>query len=267
MSAVELESMEDTRPRSIRFVRKGALIPETYAAARHWEPALSMEQNIARIRAENLIGAPSAAWLQDVTQTLAARFRHGGGLEPLVILAKANLPVEQWRACLLWHLGQQDAMWFDFLTTWLYDAHRNGVVRMRTEDVEPFVIAQTAGRAVRGKGLTADSINRVAQDLLRMAAAFGLLRGKLIREFAGYHLADVSLLYVLHALAEREANGQRILEAPEWRMFFLNSADVEQELLRLHQFQRLDYQTAGSLIQLRLPYPSLKAYAEGVANG
>lgn len=35
MSAVELERMDDPRPRSIRFVRKGALIPETYAAARH----------------------------------------------------------------------------------------------------------------------------------------------------------------------------------------------------------------------------------------
>lgn len=267
MSAVELQRMEDPRPRSIRFVRKGALIPETYAAARHWDQACSVEQNIARIRAENLIGASSAAWLQDVTQTLAARFRQGAGLKELVILAQSNLPIEQWRACLLWHLGQQDAMWYDFLTTWLYPAYRNGVVQIRTEDVEPFVVAQTAGRAARGRGLTTDSVNRVARDLLGMATAFGLLRGKLIREFAGYHLADTSLLYVLHALAEREANGQRIVETPDWQMFLLSVADVEQELLRLHQFQRLDFQVAGSLIQLGLPYPNLIAYAESVAHG
>jgi len=266
MSAVELQLLDTSRPRSIRFVRKGALIPETYAAARHWDRTRSVDANIARIRAENVIGAGSAAWLHDVTNTLAARFRSGGGLEPLVALAQSGLPIEHWRDCLLWHLGQQDAMWFDFLTTWLYPAYGNGAVHMQTEDVEPFVITQTSGRAARGKGLTADSVNRVARDLLGMAAAFGLLRGKLVREFAGYHLADMGILYVLHALAQREANGQRIIEAPEWQMFLLSASDVEQELLRLHQFQRLDYQVAGSLVQLRLPYPSLLAYVESAAH-
>jgi len=49
-------------------------------------------------------------------------------------------------------------------------------------------------------------------------------------------------------------------------MFLLSASDVEQELLRLHQFQRLDYQVAGSLVQLRLPYPSLLAYVESAAH-
>ena len=43
---------------------------------------------------------------------------------------------------------------------------------------------------------------------------------------------------------------------------FLQPADVEQELLRLHQFRKLEYHVAGSLVQLSLPYASSSEYAE-----
>ena len=45
-------------------------------------------------------------------------------------------------------------------------------------------------------------------------------------------------------------------------MFLMRPADVERELLRLHQFRKLDYQVAGSLVQLALPCASAREYAE-----
>ena len=38
--------------------------------------------------------------------------------------------------------------------------------------------------------------------------------------------------------------------------------DVERELLRLHQYRKLSYESAGSLGQLTLPFPTALAYAE-----
>jgi hypothetical protein len=38
--------------------------------------------------------------------------------------------------------------------------------------------------------------------------------------------------------------------------------DVEREILRLHQYRKLDYQVAGSLAQLRLPCRSAPEFAE-----
>ncbi|RUW87272.1 DUF1819 domain-containing protein, partial [Mesorhizobium sp. M8A.F.Ca.ET.023.01.1.1] len=37
---------------------------------------------------------------------------------------------------------------------------------------------------------------------------------------------------------------------------------VERELLHLHQVRRLDYQVAGSLVQLSLPCTNSREYAE-----
>jgi hypothetical protein len=45
-------------------------------------------------------------------------------------------------------------------------------------------------------------------------------------------------------------------------MFLMRSADVEHELLRLHQFKKLGYEVAGSLVELRLPCASSGEYAE-----
>ena len=63
---------------------------------------------------------------------------------------------------------------------------------------------------------------------------------------------------------EQPAPG-RIVGALDWRMFLMRPADVERELLRLHQFRKLEYQVAGSLVQLSLPCASSREYAERMA--
>ena len=47
-------------------------------------------------------------------------------------------------------------------------------------------------------------------------------------------------------------------------MYLLRPADVEQEILRLHQFRKVHYEAAGSIVQLSLPQPSALAYAEAM---
>ncbi len=254
----------DQRRISTRLIRKGALIEETYSAFRAWDLSKDLKANWARLRSENPIGASNSAWLREIVSTLSSRFRRTTEVAPLVVLARGGFPLATWRACLLWHVGQQDALMHDFLCDWLFDDYRAGVPRIRTDDVVPFVIEQTAGKLARGAGLSTYGQQRAARDLLRMAADFGLLKGRAVREFTGYRLPDQAFLYVLHALLEQEQSPQRAIEAPEWRMFLVSPADVEHELLRLHQFQRVEYHAAGSLIQLTLPAPSLLAYAESL---
>ncbi len=42
----------------------------------------------------------------------------------------------------------------------------------------------------------------------------------------------------------------------------MSPSDVERELLRLHQFRKVDYQVAGSIVQLTLPCANACEYAE-----
>ena len=95
-----------------------------------------------------------------------------------------------------------------------------------------------------------------------MAADFGLLRGSVLKEFASYHLPERSFLYLLHAIRDEKQSPGKVIAAPDWRMFLMRPADVERELLRLHQFRKLEYEVAGSLVQLSLPCASSREYAE-----
>jgi hypothetical protein len=75
-------------------------------------------------------------------------------------------------------------------------------------------------------------------------------------------LPERSFLYLLHAMRDEKQSPSIVLTSAEWRLFLMRAADVERELLRLHQFRKLEYQVAGSLVELSLPCASTREYAE-----
>ena len=111
----------------------------------------------------------------------------------------------------------------------------------------------TASRAAGKEELSEYGLKRASRDLLRMAADFGLLTGSAVREFKSYHLPEKSFLYLLHAMYEVHGNARDVVHSQEWRLFLMSTADVERELFRLHQFRKLRYEVAGSLVELTLP--------------
>lgn len=243
-------------------VVKGAMIDETYAVFAAWDFERSKRENLDRLRDENFIGASSATWLRDVAKVLNRRFDPAGRDRPLAMLAKHGLAVEEWKPLLLWHMTRDEFLVRDFLETWLFAAYDSGTFRVHTEDVTQYL----SGIGKRG-GTTEhewsdQTTKRVAAGLLKMAVDFGLLRGSVAKEFVSFHLPERSFLYLLHAMRDQKLSPSKMISSPEWRLFLMRPADVEHELLRLHQFRKLEYQVAGSLVQLSLPCTSTSEYAE-----
>ncbi|MDT0631441.1 BrxA family protein [Rubrivirga litoralis] len=242
---------------------KGALVDETYAAFADWDLGQTQDENLDRLRRTNSIGASSANWLRDVAKVLHRRYDPEGRDAPLVGLAQRGCPRDVWTPLMIWHATRDEFLLADFLREWLYERHRDGVYRVRVEDLLPYLASlPSRAEAVTGtKQWSESTAKRVASSLLKISNDVGLLRGTRVREFAPYRLPDPSLLYLLHAVAEREPNARNLLDAPDWRMYLMSAADVEREVLRLHQYRALDFQAAGSLAQLRLPAPSLADFA------
>ncbi len=239
---------------------KGSLIEETYAAFRHWDFTDSPEQNLDRIRRTNSVGAKSSSWLLDICKVLHRRFDPERRDRNLVELAQHGCPLELWKPLLLWHMTRDEFLLRDFLVQWLYEHFTQGTLRVRAQDLWPYL------RALHDKGLVAEpwkesTLKRVSSELLRIAVDFGLMRGTVTREFASYHLPDESFLYLLHAMIELQPNAREVVHSTDWRMFLMDAADVERELFRLHQFRRVHYEVAGSLAQLKLPCDSAADYA------
>lgn len=243
-------------------VVKGSLIGETYTVFAAWDFARSKRENLDRLRDENFIGAGSVTWLRDVAKVLNRRFDPGGRDRPLVSLAKSGCDLEEWKPLLLWHITRDEFLVRDFLLNWLFPVYDSGVFRVHTEELSTYL--STIGRrgGTTEHAWTDDTRKRVATGLLKLAVDFGLLRGSSAKEFASFHLPERSLLYLLHAMRDERLSPGKLVTSPDWRMFLMRPADVERELLRLHQFRKLEYQVAGSLVELSLPCASSQEYAE-----
>lgn len=241
---------------------KGSMIEEAYAVFSAWDPGAAKRENLDRLRAENFIGAPTTTWLRDVAKVLNRRFDPAGRDQPLVTLAKGSIPLDEWRPILLWHITRDEFLLRDFLQHWLFAAYESGTYQVRPEDVRDYLAQIRERGGVTEHAWTDATLNRVAAGLLRSAADFGLLTGSVSKHFATYHLPDRPFLYLVHALRDEGLSPARIIESAAWRMYLMRPTDVEREILRLHQFQKLHYEVAGSLVQLSLPCQTAADYAE-----
>ena len=241
---------------------KGALIEESYSFLSEWDPNRSREDNIAAWKERNPVGLQSHTWIRDVAFVMSRRFEPNGRDFPLRLLARGGCEFSEWKPLLLWHITRDEFVLRDFLVNWLFTAFDSGVFRIRAEDLYPHLLSLRMRGAVLGKDWSDTTVDRVAHALLVIAKDFGMLVGGAIKEFASYHLPERSFLYLLHAMRDEKLSLNKVVGAPDWRMFLMRPADVEHELLRLHQFRELEYHVAGSLVQLSLPCTNTREYAE-----
>ncbi|MES2256458.1 MAG: BrxA family protein [Pseudomonadota bacterium] len=241
---------------------KGAMIDETYAVFAAWDFGSSKKDNLDRLKRENFIGASTATWLRDIAKVLNRRFDPTDRDRALVLLAKNGCPMEEWKPILLWHMTRDEFLLRDFLTNWLFPAFISGAYRVRTEDLYGHLRSVGRRGGATEHAWSDTTLNRVAAALLKMAVDFGVLRGSVVKEFTSYHLPERSFVYLLYAIREELSSPRKVLASEDWRMFLMLPSDVERELLRLHQFRKVDYQIAGSIVQLTLPCANACEYAE-----
>jgi hypothetical protein len=241
---------------------KGAMIDETYAVFAAWDFTRSKRENLDRLREQNFIGASSATWLRDVAKVLNRRFDPVGRDRALVELAKNRCDLDEWKPILLWHMTRDEFLLRDFLQNWLFPVYDSSAHRVRPEPIHKYLLGIAKRGATTEHAWTETTVKRVAAGLLKIGVDFGLLHGSVAKEFTAYRLPERSFLYLLHAMRDENVSPGKVVAAADWRMFLMRPADVEHELLRLHQFRKLEYHVAGSLVQLALPCASSRAFAE-----
>ena len=219
-------------------ILKGTMIEETYSALRCWNFGLSKQENLSSIQSSNAIGARSASWLEKVCKVFNRRFDPNGRDRALTELAQGGLAYEVWKPLMLWHMTRDEFLVRDFLANWLFPQFQAGALRIRAEEIYPYL----QGLHVRGvvaKPWSHTTLTRLASGLLKIAMEFGLLKGVAVREFTPYHLPEAAFVYLLHAIAETQPNARAIVDSPDWRMFLMSADEVEREVFRLHQFHKV----------------------------
>ena len=245
---------------SQRLLRKGALVEETYLLFRGWDFKRNLEENFERSFDGHF---RTVAWGHEVKATLRRRFRNAESAAPLILAARSGLPLEEWRHCLLLWIGLHERLYREFVLDWLYPEFEKGRYQVKPNEVQEFVRASWRHINKDGTPLSEYGVIRTARDLVRMASDLGVLTGKgPAKNFSPLRMTDRCFLYFAHVLAEEAGGTSKLPASKSWRLALIRPEEVVETLLRLHQFRKLEYEVAGSLVQLSLPCHSAKEYAE-----
>lgn len=245
---------------SQRLVRKGALIQETYNLFRNWKDKMSFDQNFD----DTFEGSfRSEAWKREIYSTLRRRFRNLQTAKSLIVLARSGYDISDWKYCLHFYIAIHEALYRLFLATWLYPEYQSGRFSLRTQDAVQHVVSVWKSNNPGSTPLSEYGAVRTARDLLRMARDFGLLEGEgPTKTFSSIHLSDELMLYFCHIIASEENSASRVLTSELWKLVLVRQDQVHAHLLRLHQYRKLEYHVAGSIVELTLPCTSVGEYAE-----
>lgn len=244
---------------------KGPFVETTYRAFQDWDLSTSVKENLKRIEDTNSVGASSTGWLKQFTQVTKRRYELGGADRPLIELVQNGWHIDEWSPIQLWHMCQSDELLRVFLVEWLFDRHAEGIVIITVDAVVAFLHGLVKKQLGKVDAWKENTYRRVASGLLRTTAQFHLMRGRVNKEFEAYRLPERSLIYLLHAVMEREGSTRKVVDASDWRLFLLSPNEIEEELLRLHQFGKLRFERAGSFLELTLPCESTSEYVRSAA--
>jgi hypothetical protein len=233
---------------------RGLFAEETFLIFQSWDSSVSTHENLSRVKATNLIGAPTRNWLEEVTESFKRRYDPASDDKALVYLAQKGLGFTEWRMYLLWHVTRRDTILAAFLKECLSQLYDQGRWQIETDDGDLFLLNFLRQNKEPIDKWTPTTRRRMAHGLIKSVTDLGWLKGKVHREFASLHLDDKAFLYILYALHDQGLTTRQMIESPEWKLFRLSVSDVERELLRLHQYQKLQFEIAGSLMQLKLQH-------------
>lgn len=85
---------------------------------------------------------------------------------------------------------------------------------------------------------------------------FGILQGAVNKRLAPVYLPIEAFAYIALYLRQGQPSGERLINHPEWRLFFLSPPAVERFFVEAHQYHLLEYHAAGSIIRISFPTTS-----------
>lgn len=237
------------------------MLADTRTLLLHWDCAQSVDDNLARLKAENAFGKASRSRITDLAAILRQRYLNDAELRAtLVALAQGGMPNEALDRILYFLSLRNDVLLHDAVTELLLPAYGRGQAEVTTLSVVAWLREQVAaGNTV--SAWSEETLVNVAQHLLATLRDFGIMTGA-SRKRIQVPYVPLQAFCLLALLRFRElGSSELLLQDPEWRVFFLSTLAVERMFLEAHQERLLEYDAAGRIIRITFPTESLEEYA------
>jgi hypothetical protein len=242
------------------------LIGDTKTLLSHWDLDASVDENLSRVRRENVFGKASRSRVEDILGIFRQRYLSETSVtKALVTLVRGKFPTAALEKLFYFHSARNDRLLHDTVTEILHPMHAQGLVHVTVQDVRRSLTKWIEEGKTTGHW-SESTITRIAQGLLSALRDFGVLQGAVNKKIAPCYLPIESFAYVVFYLKQHQPSGAKLIELPEWNLFFLRREGVERFLFEAHQRSLLEYHVAGSVTRLTFPADTLEEYANVLAQ-
>jgi hypothetical protein len=253
-------------PYTSKIIKAGALLADTKTLLAHWDVATSAKENIERLRRENVFGKASRSRVEDILAIFRQRFLIDESVtRALVVLVRKRFPPASLDRILYYFAARADRLLHDVVVEVLLPLQARGITDIDVVELKrPLKKWVDAGMT---SGQWSDpTIVRIAQGLLSALRDFGVLQGAVKKRIAPAYLPVEAFAFLMFYLKQLQPSGQRLLELPDWKLFFLPREGVERFLFEAHQHDLLEYHAAGTVTRLTFPAETLEEYASVLAQ-
>jgi Putative inner membrane protein (DUF1819) len=260
------KSIRSSDPYSSKIIKAGALIGDTKTLLSHWDVASSVDENVNRAQRDNIFGKASRSRVEDILAIFRQRYLTEDTVtRALVTLVKGKFPTAALDRLLYFHSARADKLLHDAVTEILVPRQAQGLVDINVQEFQ----RSLAKWVDEGKttGHWSDyTITRISQGLLSALRDFGVLQGAVNKKIAPAYFPIEAFAYVVFYLKQHQPSGVKLIELPDWKLFFLSREGVERFLFEAHQRELLEYHVAGSVTRLTFPAETLQEYANVLAQ-
>src|SRR6516162_6955236 len=217
-------------PYTSRIIKAGALLDDTKTLLSHWDVTASVPENLDRIRRENVFGKASRSRVEDILGIFRQRY-----------LTESEV------------------------TEALVPKQAQGITEIDLGELQR-AVGKWVESGLTTRAWSENTTVRVAQGLLATLRDFGVLQGAINKRIAPAYLPVTAFAYIAFYLKQHQPSGAKLLEHPDWKLFFLNREGVERFFFEANQHGLLEYHAAGTVTRLTFPASTLEEYANVLAE-
>jgi len=269
MIATNFEKAKKTRSGALytsRILKAGALIGDTKTLLSHWDVSATVDENVKRVHRDNVFGKASRSRVEDILAIFRRRYLTEKSVTAaLVTLVRKRFSPASLERLLYFHSARADRLLQDAVTDVLLPMKKRGLVDVAVHDFQR-PVEQWVEQGNTVSSWSEKTILRVAQELSATLRDFGVLEGASKKRIASVFVPTESFAYIAFYLKQHQPSGAKLIELPDWKLFFLNRESVERMLFEAHQHGLLEYHVAGSVTRLTFPAETLEEYADVLAQ-
>jgi hypothetical protein len=180
---------------SSKVIKAGALLSDTKTLLAHWDLRTSVQDNLDRIRRENLFGKASRSRVEDVLAIFRQRYlEEESVLGALVTLVRHQLPTADLDRILYFHTARSDRLLHAIVAEVLVPMRARGIVEIDVIALQRMLTGWGAEGLTTGRWAES-TITRVAQGLLSTLRDFGVLEGAVRKRIVPTYLPIRAFAY------------------------------------------------------------------------